>query len=145
MIQTINEHTPSRRGLLGQSGLALLGAFTLGDVAQRIAAPPADLDRELLAICAEIVRLHEAVWVNCPQNMSFEEEGVWEVAKAPLDAQRLELIDRLAEMDTLTLAGMQARALVILKVASDLVQRPRDYVDQMIAALIRDLTGGVQA
>lgn len=135
-----SQPTPSRRTVL--AGVA--AAAALGGAKAASAAPAAGHpDAALLALCERFHAL-EAEWSNAyPTGGTLEDEKVWERLSEPVLAKRAETVSAICSTHATTLAGVQARARVLLTVTPEMFRRipdDEDYQDcRLAAALVRDL------
>jgi hypothetical protein len=137
------DHTTSRRRFLGGSGAAALAAATITTPAVAAAQQP---DAELIRLSDQFVALERRIEGFFSGGATpIDDDNERDVARAPLEKQQRELAARMCAMRPQTLAGFVALASALVAWAPDLAEAAEgDCIDdQIVAALLRDLTGAV--
>ncbi len=100
-----------------------------------VAAPP-DPDAELLAVCAEFDAMEHR------RNAMFDDDTLTDEANAAIREEQAPLVDRLCEMQAITIEGMRARARSLVLYDDAVMERHSVYTnDRIVAAVLRDLIG----
>ncbi|MGI4797488.1 MAG: hypothetical protein ACRYG8_26265 [Janthinobacterium lividum] len=100
------------------------------------AAPAPDLDAELLAVCAEFDAVEHR------RNAMFDDDTLTDEANAAIREEQAPLVDRLCELQAVTIEGMRARARSLVLYDDAVLERHTVYTnDRIVAAVLRDLIG----
>ncbi len=110
-----------------------------------IAGEDAGRDDELITLCGEIEALQAEAdriyFAGGPP--SFDEERPRLAAIEPLRQRQDEIIARICELGTRTMAGVLARVRALAAFSPELILGPPDGLgDAMLAALLRDAISG---
>lgn len=130
-------------GALAAGGLlASAPAMTPGAANGSVSHP----DAELLSLCAQHDAIQRRIDDAYPHPATLELERIWDAYREPLEDEQEELIQRMIEARAVTVDGFRARATSLLLWDPDSIKlraRAASGVgDNMLAALLRDLTGG---
>ena len=103
-----------------------------------LAPPPAapDPDAELLAVCAEFDAVEHR------RNAMFDDDTLTDEANASIRDEQEPLVDRLCDLQAMTIEGMRARARSLVLYDDAVMERRTVYTnDRLVAAVLRDLIG----
>ncbi|MGI4943469.1 MAG: hypothetical protein ACRYHQ_23370, partial [Janthinobacterium lividum] len=118
----------------------VLAASLLSDMAGvRPLAPPfaaPDPDAALLTVCAAFDAVERR------RNAMFDDDTLTDEANAAIWEEQAPLVDRLCELQAVTIEGMRARARSLALYDDAMMERRTVYTnDRLVAAVLRDLIG----
>ncbi|MGI4795066.1 MAG: hypothetical protein ACRYG8_13525 [Janthinobacterium lividum] len=101
-----------------------------------VPAPAPDPDAGLLAVCAEFDAVEHR------RNAMFDDDTLTDKANASIREEQAPLVDRLCELQAVTIEGMRARARSLVLYDDAVMERHTIYTnDRIVAAVLRDLIG----
>lgn len=99
-------------------------------------APPPKPDAALLAVCAEFDAVEHR------RNAMFDDDTLTDEANASIREEQAPLVDRLCELQAVTIEGMRARARSLVLYDDAVMERHTVYTNnRIVAAVLRDLIG----
>ncbi|MGI4797511.1 MAG: hypothetical protein ACRYG8_26380 [Janthinobacterium lividum] len=116
----------------------VLAASLLSDMAgvRPLAPPPVapDPDTALLAVCAEFDAVERR------RSAMFDDDTLTDEANAAIREEQAPLVDRLCDLQAVTIEGMRARARSLVLYDDAVMERHTVYTnDRLVAAVLRDL------
>ncbi len=103
---------------------------------RKLLEPIADPDAELLAVCAEFDAVEHR------RNAMFDDDTLTDGANAAIREEQAPLVDRLCDLQAVTIQGMRARARSLVLYDDEVLERRTVYTNgRIVAAVLRDLIG----
>jgi hypothetical protein len=99
-------------------------------------------DSELVTVCAELLQLHARILNEYPSGCTLEEEQRWDKKMAPVRERLSTLMERSCTLTAATPADHLARAMAIVSIFPDNFADPQDQFEEMVQALLVDITKG---
>ncbi len=136
-----------RRPLFGHvAGAVALAALTGGATRAGAAPPGLEPDRELIGLCQAFVALEDRIDGFYSDGATpVADDVARDAAAAPFHDRQKALLDSICAMPATTIAGLMARAAMMLRWAGEMADDPGPdghWDARMVAALLRDFRDG---